>query len=237
MRDNAKKFKGTFDRKSRARSFVEVLLHLPPLPEVFNPWLDLDPDNDMAAEAPRIRTDNLTRYLEQRTDHAQFVLIGEAPSYRGAKFCGIAMTSERILLGGQSKIPPDAVFDGPKARTSRCELFPKGSIEPTASVVWSLLLSMGFAPGEFIFWNAFPCHPHKPQQRLTNRAPTPIELRTTGEVLPALLALAPHARVVAVGRVAQKALAALSVAAPAVRHPAMGGATQFRRDIQALFPR
>jgi hypothetical protein len=237
MRDGANKLKAASDRRSPARAFVEALLHLPPLPEVFNPWLDLDPDHDSARDAPRIRADHLTRYLEQRTDHARFVLIGEAPSYRGAKFCGIAMTSERILLGGQSKIPPEAVFDGPKARTSRSELFPKGSIEPTASIVWSLLLGMGFAPSEFIFWNAFPCHPHKPQQRLTNRAPTPIELRATGDILPALLALAPHARVVAVGRVAQKALGALSVAAPAVRHPAMGGASQFRRDIQALFPR
>ena len=50
-------------------------------------------------------------------------------------------------------------------------------------------------------------------------------------VLERLLAEASGARVLAVGRTAQAALATLGVDAPALRHPAHGGASLFRSQL------
>jgi uracil-DNA glycosylase family 4 len=169
-----------------------------------------------------------------RVGKARLVLIAEAPGFRGAKFSGIAMTSERILMDHQPKVPSSAVFDGEKSRTSLEALMPLGFIEPTASITWSLLLSLGLKPSEFVLWNSFPCHPFKGTNPLTNRAPTPAELASCAHVLPLMLELFDTAQVVAVGRVAQRALASLGLEVPNVRHPAMGGATAFRSQIMEL---
>ena len=214
--------------------FVALVKGLHPLPDVFNPWRDHDTENDTGLEAPAIRASNLERYLDMRQGKARFIFVGEAPGFRGAKFSGIAMTSERILLNKQSAVPADAVFFGDKIRTSNPRLFENGSIEPTASITWALLLSLGLKPDEFLFWNAFFAHPHLPGCPLTNRAPRPPELKAAAAALPAMLTMFPSAQVVAVGRVAQRTLQGLGVAAPDVRHPAMGGATKFRTQVQAL---
>jgi hypothetical protein len=67
------------------------LLKKSPRGAVFNPWWQVDADNDLGRQAPRIRREQLRAYFSER--------IGEALSYRGGHFTGIAMTSERILLG------------------------------------------------------------------------------------------------------------------------------------------
>jgi hypothetical protein len=216
------------------REFVDELIALPCQPGVFNPWRDTDPVNDAGPDAPSIRAENLARYLQMRAGKARLVLVAEAPGFRGCKFSGIAMTSERILMNHQPKVPASAVFEGLKCRTSQAALMPLGFIEPTASITWSLLLSLGLDPAEFVLWNSFPCHPFKGSNPLTNRAPTPSELASCSHVLPLMLELFKTAQVVAVGRVAQRALASLGLAVPNVRHPAMGGATAFRSQIMAL---
>lgn len=84
-------------------------------------------------------------------------------------------------------------------------------------------------------WNAFAWHPHKPGVPLSNRAPTKTELGAGLYVLRGLLALFSGVAVVPVGRVAERTLAALGVATmPALRHPAMGGASQFRAGAALL---
>jgi hypothetical protein len=211
-----------------------MLQALPHRNEVFNPWKDYDEINDFSPDAPTIRASNLERYLSMRIGKAKLVLVAEAPGFRGCKFSGVAMTSERILLGKQPQVPADAVFGGLKLRTSKPTLIANGFIEPTASITWALLLSLGLAPGDFVLWNAFPCHPRKGEDPLTNRTPSPSDLAAFSYVLAALLSLFASARPVAVGRVAQRALATLGGAVADVRHPAMGGATKFRTQIQDL---
>jgi hypothetical protein len=212
-------------------SFVR-LLKQSPRGAVFNPWWEVDPDSDIGPQAPRIRREQLAAYLTERMGKARLVLIGEAVGYRGGHFSGIAMTSERLLL----EQPQQVLGSHLPQRTSRSQLNPRGFAEPTASIVWRVLLEAGLAPDAFVLWNAFPWHSFDPRAgRLSNRAPTKNELAAGLPVLAAFTELfAPCERVVALGRLAAAQLTALLIPADHVRHPASGGAALFRRQIAAI---
>src|SRR5437667_12288560 len=87
-----------------ASSIASILSLLKKAPRgaVFNPWWQVDADNDLGRLAPRIRREQLRAYFSERIGKARLALIGEARSYRGGHFTGIAMTFERILLGGST---------------------------------------------------------------------------------------------------------------------------------------
>jgi len=202
-------------------------------PNVFNPWSMHDREHDASDAAPAIRARQLKAYLRERIETVRVLLVAEAAGYQGAKFTGIAMTSERILLGHLAArgIAPEAVLRAPAERTSRAALRPRGFNEPTATVVWGTLLGDGVDPRAWVNWNAFACHPHRPGDRLSNRTPTRSELEAGRPILSAFLELLPGAAVVALGRHADHALAQLGVPHRAVRHPSMGGAARFRTEI------
>ena len=208
------------------------LLKSSPRGAVFNPWWQVDAANDIGPQAPAIRRQQLRSYLSERIGKAQLALIGEALGYRGGHFTGIAMTSERILLGGNSEVPPDNVLSAIKPRrTSKLERAPRGFSEPTASIVWSTLLGHGMRGSEFVLWNVFPWHSFAPRlSMLSNRMPTHAELGASEPVLKAFLSLFTGARVVAVGRLAASQLPS----AVCVRHPASGGSALFRRQIASF---
>ncbi len=219
---------------STPANFVEQLQRLPELTSVFNPWRDFDVVNDSGPTAPLVRASQLVRYLEQRVKTTKLVLIAEAPSWRGAKFTGIAMTSERILLNEQPGVPANAALRRLGERTSCPSKYPLSHFEQTATIVWTQLLKMGVSPFQFVLWNAFPCHPHEAGNSCSNRKPSSTELELTKGVLVTLLNLLGNPQTVAVGKVAQNALNLLKVPAFAVRHPAKGGAMKFREQIAAL---
>ena len=203
---------------------------------VFNPWGESDPIYDLTPNAPAIRRDHLRRYLESRLTRAKIALIAEAPSYAGAKFCGIAMCCERMMLA-EPPLADSAFFEGTKTRTSRpmpALHNDEGMLERTASIVWKTMAQAGYQPHEFVNWNAFAWHPHAPAQPLTNRTPTPHELQLGLPLLQAFLALFPDVKRVAVGKVCQHTLASLKIEATGVRHPSYGGAPAFRAGIEAL---
>jgi hypothetical protein len=217
------------------------LLKKSPRGAVFNPWCHVDADNDIGSQAPRIRRQQLRAYLSERIDKARLALIGEALSYRGGHFTGIAMTSERILLGGKADdgIEPRQVFSGllPR-RTSKPQKNSRGFAEPTASIIWSVLLELGLPGDRFVLWNAFPWHSFDPRLgMLSNRTPTKAELAAGMPVLDAFLDLFPCECVVAVGRLAQSQLGGLSASVECVRHPASGGAALFRKQIGVIVRR
>lgn len=86
--------------------------------------------------------ERLERYLEDRAG-AQFLLVGEAPGYRGARVSGIPFTSERQLTGS-------------------------GPAETTATIVHATLAELGLED-EILLWNAVPTHPGDER---SNRPPT-----------------------------------------------------------------
>ena len=82
--------------------------------------------------------------------------------------------------------------------------------------------------------SAFALHPMKGAW-LTNRTPTPAELRLGKPLLEQFLSMFPNAKTIAVGDVSEGVLGNLGVTiAGKVRHPANGGTAQFREEVAEL---
>jgi hypothetical protein len=225
---------------SKVVDFVSALQALPPLPAVFNPWRDVDPVHDLGPQSPRTRAEHLVQYLNERAGRAQLVLCAEALGYQGGHFSGIAMTSERILLGhlASKGIAAEDVISGGGRRTSRvtAKTPALGANEPTATIVWGALKNAGIDTRNVVLWNAFAPHPMKaPGDWLTNRKPTPQELKFGRPLLEQFLDMFPGARMVAIGRVSEDILGDMGIQVAAqVRHPANGGANAFRDGVSRL---
>jgi uracil-DNA glycosylase len=189
--------------------------------QVFNPWVDRNAHDDLATNGPEARCLRLQAHLSIQPTH---LLIGEASGYQGCRVTGIPFTSERLIAAGA--IPRLGAY---RQRLSTRHI---PWSEPSATIVWSTLEALGIADTT-VLWNAFPWHPHRAGHAHSNRTPTPAE-RTQGlPVLKALLRVFPRARVFAVGRQAEGTLRDMDRPAIALRHPAMGGATLFRRALKA----
>ena len=147
-------------------------------------------------ERAKLRRARLTSYLDARRD-ARLLLVGEAAGYRGARVSGIPFTSERQLTGE----PPG---------------------EASATIVRGVLAELGLAE-DVLLWNVVPTHPHRAGRPESNRAPTKGEIEAGMRFV---RELARGRTVVAIGRVAQRALGG-----PYVRHPSHGGASLFRAGL------
>jgi len=195
---------------------------------VFNPWWQIDEENDIALHSPAIRRKHLAMYFRERLDKARLAIVGEALGYRGGHFSGIPMTSERMLLREQQHI----VAGIKPRRTSKPSVCPNGFSEPTATIVWDALLKIGMLPDEFVLWNAFPWHSFDPRRGLlSNRMPNKSEQLSGRAVLKVFLQLFSCDQVVALGKIAAAQLEQLGFNAHCVRHPASGGAKLFRQQI------
>lgn len=199
--------------------FFKRLL-VPAGPHTFNPWLDQDPGTDAVPDAAAGRRERLKAFFSVRP---RWLLLGEAAGYQGAHVSGIPFTSERLMLEGA--IP--RVDIGGRRLSTRGRPWS----EPSATTVWGTLHALGRA-GDTWLWNACPFHPHKPGLLQSNRSPLPSERRAGLPVLEALLAAIPGVRCFAVGRNAAASLAELGIEATPLRHPSMGGATQFRDGLR-----
>ncbi|PYI80656.1 MAG: hypothetical protein DMF05_05775 [Verrucomicrobia bacterium] len=221
--------------------FLDSFLHLlkkSPAGAVFNPWWEVDEQNDAARIAPAIRRNQLHAYLQRRLGNATLAIIGEGLGYRGGHFTGIPMTSERILLGKKKDdcIEPKDIFSSIKPRrTSKTAKCPDGFSEPTATIVWGTLLRLGVEPNEFVLWNAFPWHSFdQPRGILSNRTPNKSEQLSGLPVLKAFLEIFACEQIVALGKIAAAQLEQLGFNAHCVRHPASGGAKLFRQQIATI---
>jgi uracil-DNA glycosylase len=90
----------------------------------------------------RLRRERLVGYLDARA-RASFLLVGEAPGYRGARISGVPFTSERQLTGS-------------------------GPAEATATLVHRVLAELRLTEG-VLLWNVVPTHPGT---AVSNRPPT-----------------------------------------------------------------
>ena len=105
--------------------------------------------------------------------------------------------------------------------TSERQLTGTGPAEATATIVHRVLAELELE-NDVLLWNVVPTHPGTAS---SNRAPTRVEVEAG---LPFARDLARGRRVLAVGRIAEAALAA-----PYVRHPSRGGGAVFRATLRA----
>jgi uracil-DNA glycosylase len=103
--------------------------------------------------------------------------------------------------------------------TSERQLTGSGPAEATATIVRRVLAELGIAD-DVLLWNAVPTHPGGER---SNRAPTAAEVEAGRRFA---LLLAQGRKVIPVGRVAELALGCAGV-----RHPARGGARDFRAGL------
>jgi uracil-DNA glycosylase len=191
--------------------------------DVYNPWSDADDGDLKVAEAgPGAR---LARLKAHFAVDAALILVGEAAGYQGCHFSGLAFTNEKLLLDGA--IPRVGL-------SGRITDRPRPWCEPSATIVWGALHAHGLAE-RTVLWNSFAWHPHKPGNPYSNRTPTRSELESGKAVLDAVLNHFADARVIAVGQVSGRTLRALGrEPAAVIRHPAMGGANEFREGLRQL---
>ena len=104
--------------------------------------------------------------------------------------------------------------------------------EPSGTILWQALHDHGVA-GSTLLWNAVPWHPMG-EGPLSNRPPNAHELQRGRQWLQRFLDLFPDAQPVALGRHAERALSAIGVEAPYLRHPSHGGADRFREGLARL---
>lgn len=168
-------------------------------------------------EDGRRRERNLRRYLA--LPHASVLLLGEAPGWRGMAVTGVPFASAREAEAGV--VPGLELPERPQAPW-----------EASSRVVWATLREwQGPLP---LSWPVYPLHPFVAGDPRSNRTPRPAEVRAGAPVALELIRALGVETVVAVGRKAQGALAAAGLAAPAIRHPAQGGAALFAEQLLEL---
>jgi uracil-DNA glycosylase len=106
--------------------------------------------------------------------------------------------------------------------TSERQLTGRGPAEATATIVHRVLAELGLEE-RVLLWNVVPTHPGT---EAGNRLPTRVEIAAGARFVERLAA---GRSVIAVGRVAQRALGASYV-----RHPSYGGAAEFRAGLVEL---
>ena len=93
--------------KKEIEEFILLLKESRPLKDVFNPWRDVDSENDQDRDAPEIRTNQLRHYLMKREGRARYLLVAEAVGYQG----------------GQLQFSPSAGCYGPRILLTPFHLF------------------------------------------------------------------------------------------------------------------
>lgn len=190
--------------------------------DTFNPYRHTHPRHDRPG-APEIRQANLRRFLET-FGHVRTILLAEAAGYQGCRFSGIPMTSEDHLVGPE---PVHWAAGGHYARSGARDRLWR---EPSATILWEAL---GHRM-DCLIWNTFPWHPMGQRGPLSNRTPRAAEVEVGLHVLEAIRERYPAARLVAIGRIAERALQEQGITPCYVRHPAHGGKNAFVAGVNAL---
>ncbi|HIG73677.1 MAG TPA: hypothetical protein EYQ24_03595 [Bacteroidetes bacterium] len=208
------------------RLWTALATHVVDVPEgddLVNPYLREDPALDVDGAAA-IRRENLRLSTQTVGETLDVLVVAEAPGPWGCRFSGVPLVSESQLLD------PDFPLDG--RATSLRAMHGEPLKEYSGGIYWRVMRPHW---GRFWTWNAVPFHPHKPGDPLTIRAPRVREIRRFADALAAVVAATEPRRVVALGRVAERALTAVDVACTYVRHPSQGGARLFEAGMGEVF--
>lgn len=173
--------------------------------------------------AASLRRENLCAYLDSFEEMPAVLAVGEAPGWRGCRLTGIPFTSETLLALG--RLP----YSG-----RRASCLDQHHPEVTATLFQRAVNAwIEDLPDMPVFaWNCIPLHPHLPGQPLTNRSPSPAEIRLFRPMLCELVQRLNPRLVLAIGRCAQAALRDAGISACPVRHPSHGGAQRFLQDME-----
>lgn len=184
--------------------------------DLFNPYADSRPGVDLV-DAARIRRQNLTAVLGfMCAEPIEEIWIAEAPGHNGGARSGVPLIAESRFdhFAALTGVVLERATTGPAMGT------------PTGNAVWEHLDRRARLP---LLWNTVLHHPHRPDDPATNRTPTAREITAFASTRALLAELAPRARVIAIGRVAQR-----SWEGPVayVRHPAQGGRRAFDSQLR-----
>jgi hypothetical protein len=186
---------------------------------------------DESEPAGALRRRNLIRYLDLTwQSHPTVMLLSEAPGYRGTTITGVPFMSIRQLSARPGFVTGDADGDGFELPVAAGPEW-----EASSTTMWAALA--GWRAHLPLLWGIYPNHPHLPGNLTSNRPPRPAEVRAGTPIAFHLAELFGISEIVAVGRKAQGALTLAGIEAPAIRHPAQGGARQFTEQLAALAPR
>ena len=214
------------DAAALARAYEQTLFAAPSSDRLFNLYRDAVDGLD-GADAPARRRANLLAALDALPPAPDVLVVAEAPGPWGTRFSGVPLASEAQLAAGAY-----GLAGAPTSARWEREGRPHGE---SSSTIYRA--AMAGREGRFWTWSTVPLHPHRVGEPLTIRAPTAAEARAWHGLLARHVeALRPRV-VVAVGRHAERALAALGVTAVYVRHPSQGGAPAFRAGIAEVWDR
>lgn len=175
-----------------------------------------------------LRRHNLELYLREMAEREpRVLLVGEAPGYRGMRVTGVPFTNRGILGSSGGCFGLFGEANGYAVPTD----LPSVAAEPTATVMWNVLAELDFLP---LLWSAYPLHPHRVGEPLTNRTPSAADVAIGRQFWHALRGIYPIQTVVAVGNIAYRSITATGESVTRVRHPSHGGKVEFANGLREL---
>nr|WP_198528090.1 uracil-DNA glycosylase [Tritonibacter mobilis] len=209
-------------KMGRIEAFVEKLADVS-LPNVFNPYRDKCPIFDVD-DAPSIRRANLLNLLEAARDQSVIsIWVARDLGYRGGRRTGLALTDEYHLPLMAS------IFGDIELRRST---FGPPVKERTATTIWNVVERVA---DPIFMWNAFPFHPHLPDEPMSNRCHRRSERQKLDWVLNEILDLLKPKSVYSIGGDAKKCLSTMGLKTTAFRHPSYGGQTEFITQVERAY--
>ncbi|MEL7435180.1 MAG: uracil-DNA glycosylase [Chloroflexota bacterium] len=214
---------------TRYAPFIDDLLHdlaheAFPHDDVFNQYSIGDSNND-------IRRANLRRYLNiMRERQPTYLLVMEAPGYRGCRLTGLPVTSRKVMLEG---VPELDIFGEAQGFQNVSDTgFENVHGEQSATIVWQTLADLKVLP---LIWNTFPFHPCKASKPRSNRRPRKPETTLGSRYLHDVVDYFKPEVIVAVGNVAEETMMSVGINCLKVRHPAQGGKQDFVAGVSKIF--
>ncbi len=219
----------------KAELLTKLIADFPTLDHVFNPLSDHDIEHDVDEQAPKIRRAQFQSYLNSRINNAQIVIVGESMTYQDAKFTGIPMHDEPLLLGRKLSAPFDyrSILDVQPTPTSNPKLGFSHSRygDYAATVLYNFLYKHNINPLHVMTWDAFPFHTHNAGDRLSNRPARQYEVEAVHNIHREFFGLFSGCKMITLSNTAHAVLNELGIDNEFIAHPVAGCAKAFTESL------